>query len=163
MNKPKRIQYTPRFQPEDLRNRLIKLSKAFEKALHPLQCFQDCGADEIANEEASYIQEMRGFVELVQMMAEELAGAVNSVNRAFYEVEEVEFDCREIDDHPWLDEYPDGYFDTTIFKATLPPFCGLMYNSPPEKTVEKVEPEFEWPIPLPPAEEAESWFNSTDF
>ncbi len=116
----KTIKYEPTFEPEDLRQRIANLSDALSKVLGALQCLEDCGASEIADDEAIFVQEVMGFYELVKLVEEEeYTAAIKSVNKAYWEIEVANEEGRQDIDHPWLGEPTTGsHFETPTFCAS---------------------------------------------
>jgi hypothetical protein len=138
MSSPTSINYNPLFSEEDLTRRIRNLSNAVSAALGPLQYWEDheqCGANDIADNEAKYVQEIMGFLYLFELVEqEELPGAVKSVNKALWEIEM----ARQIGgievNHPWKGEAFDRSYETlcsSFFKG----FDYLNYASTPEDEV----------------------------
>lgn len=114
-NTPK-IKYAPLYTPEDLQERIDKLREALSEALLPLQCLEVCGAAEIADEEACYVQEMQDFVELINLVeSEELAAAIDSVDNAREEIDHAAEESATDVEHPWFDEETGGSNGTQTF------------------------------------------------
>jgi len=118
----KKIKYEPIFEPEELRKRIADLSVALSKVLGALQCFEDCGAADIADDEAIFVQEVIGFYELIKLVEEEEYGpAIDSVNKACWEIEVANEQGAKNVDHPWFGEATGGCYETNTFFRGLEP------------------------------------------
>lgn len=139
MNTPKSINYKPTFSGEDLKRRIKNLSDAIGEALGPLQCWEDheqSGANEIADNEAQYVQEIFGFFNLLELAQEkELSGSVKSVNKACWEIEM----ARQIGgievNHPWKEDAAGGRIYETHCSSFFAGFDYQDYGSTPEDHV----------------------------
>jgi len=141
MKKPQKIKYTPLYTAEDMRKRIENLSCAISEALEPLHLLQECGAAEISDDEARYVQEMYGFLELIRLVeVEELAGAIQSVNKAFWEIEVAESEGLSNIEHPWLKSLIPGRYDTHYWSAPFGfEFNALDYAPMPKTVDDEVE------------------------
>lgn len=142
----KKIKYTPMFEPEDLRQRIASLSEALSKVLGALQCLEDCGASEIADDEAIFVQEVMGFYELVKLVEEEeYTAAIKSVNKACWEIEVAKEEGGKDIDHPWLGEPTGGCFETNTFCSSWEhSFDHRNYGPTPKEQEEQRKWDEEW-------------------
>lgn len=135
MNTPKSINYKPLFSKEELDRRITNLSNAIGEVLGPLQCWEDheqTGANDIADNEAKFVQEIFGFLYLLELaQEEELPGAVGSVNKALWEIEM----ARQIGgvdvNHPWKGEAFARSYET-LCSSNFEGFDYYEYGSTPE-------------------------------
>lgn len=134
-----KIKYKPVLTPEDLQKRISNLSDALGKVLGALQCLEDCGAAEIADDEAIFVQEVIGFYELIKLVEEEeYSAAIDSVNKACWEIEVAIEEGRQDIDHPWLGEPTGGHFETNTFFANSDhEFDHRNYGSTPKEKEEQ--------------------------
>jgi hypothetical protein len=142
----KKIKYQSEYTTEELETLLRNLSEALNRALVPLQSLEDCGAEDIADDEASYVQEMAGFIHLVKLVEEEeFTEACRSLNRACWEIEVAEEEeGTTYVDHPWLGESIGGSYPTQIFhEMHTREFSALDYDPTPDEEAQNLRSELE--------------------
>lgn len=122
MKKNEKIKYNPSYSKSELELLVRNLSEALSSALGPLQCFSGTSgisANEIGDNEAKYIQEFLGFLDLVKLVEEEeLSDAVRLARQACWEVEKASQSDASKPTHPWADCGGGGYYENTVFYAT---------------------------------------------
>jgi hypothetical protein len=144
MDVPKSIKYEPYFSEAELKLRIDNLSDAIGRVLGVLQCWEhheDCGANDIADNEAKFVQEVLGFLYLLELaQKEEIPGAIKSVNKALWEIEMV----RQIGgvevNHPWKGEAAGGRSYETRCSSFFKGFDYLDYDTTPEDEALDVAP-----------------------
>lgn len=141
----KKIEYQSEYTAEELETLLRNLSEALNRALVPLQSLEDCGAEDIADDEASYVQEMAGFIDLVKLVEkEEFTEACRSLNRACWEIEVAEEEGTTYVDHPWLGESIGGSYPTRIFhEMQTREFSAFNHGLTPEEEAQNLRSELE--------------------
>lgn len=135
----KKIKYEPVFKPEDLRERIENLSKALSEVLGALQCFDECGAADIADDEAIFVAEVIGFFDLLELVKEEEYGAaIDSINKACWDIEVANEQGSKDIEHPWFGQATGGGYETnTFFPSGFREFDHRDYGPTPREEEEE--------------------------